>query len=152
MVLLTRPAPGWASLVFALAVASDLVDGRIARARGEATSGGTFFDHAADAWFVTFGLLAYAARLPLTPLLPLGIALSFLEYGWPYLRRREPVRGSPLGRFNGVAYYALLGTLLGADVLAWDAFAAGVARFAGAALVATTVASVLLRRRSRRFV
>src|SRR5690606_23877507 len=53
MPALTQP---WALAAFALNVAVDAIDGRVARARGEATRFGAVLDREADAFFV---LVAY---------------------------------------------------------------------------------------------
>src|SRR5260370_29637416 len=51
-----------AALVLAAAIATDLLDGPVARRRGAATASGGAFDPAADCFFVTSGLAAGPAR------------------------------------------------------------------------------------------
>nr|MCS5637972.1 CDP-alcohol phosphatidyltransferase family protein [Myxococcota bacterium] len=89
---------------FAVAVISDLLDGRIARSRGEVSRAGGILDHASDALFVAAGLAAYAA-LGLVPwlLAPL-LALAFVQYALDsrVLSGRR-LRSSRVGRLNGVA-------------------------------------------------
>ena len=87
--LLLAPLLGWAiaferpelaTLVFWLAVGSDVADGWVARRYGEVTRLGGVIDHAVDATFVSVGCLAlaHAGVLPLA-LAPL-IVLAFLQY------------------------------------------------------------------------
>src|SRR2546426_4630167 len=47
-----------AGIVLVAAIATDLLDGVVARRRGTDTSAGGVFDHAADCLFVTAGLAA----------------------------------------------------------------------------------------------
>lgn len=90
----------------ALVIASDLLDGFVARQRRQATPFGTLLDHTADALFVTTlaGIGAHLGLLP-TILAPL-IAIAFMQYVFDSrtvgLRTLRP---SGLGRINGIAYY-----------------------------------------------
>ena len=92
------------------AIASDYLDGKIARARGTASANGQLFDHATDCLFVTACLtgaaLAGAVPWPLPPL----IAIAFLQYisDSRYPHRRKSPRMSFLGRWNGILYFAPL--------------------------------------------
>lgn len=145
----TGGAPLLAGLVFGLAVATDLLDGRIARRRGTATPAGGFFDHVTDATFVTLGLAACAAEGLLTGWLPLLVALAFVQYtADSRVFRGRPLRASRLGRWNGIAYFVALGIPVVRDALGlgWppDAW---VAAFAWV-LVATSVASMVDRGRA----
>ncbi len=122
-IVLEASAP-LATLVFVLAIASDLLDGRIARRRGTAGSFGRALDHGADFAFVTAGLAAAAARGLLSWLLPLLVALAFAQYAVDsYLLHRErQLRMSALGRWNGVLYFVPVGGVILADLgLAWPA-------------------------------
>src|SRR5262245_27802005 len=69
-----------AALVLAAAIATDVLDGLVARRRGTATAGGRLFDHAADCLFVTVGLSAGAWRGALPWLLPVLVAGAFVQY------------------------------------------------------------------------
>src|SRR5262245_34591902 len=128
--------------IFGLAVATDVADGRVARRRAEASALGGALDHAVDAAFVTAGAAALAVRGALPPLLPALIAAAFLQYA---LGARTPLgalRGSRLGRWNGIAYYAIVAVPLVRDALglAWPA--PPLVRAIGWLLVATTAASM----------
>jgi cardiolipin synthase (CMP-forming) len=128
---------------FALAVATDLADGRVARRFGEASALGGFLDHATDATFVATGIasLAYVGIAP-APLAPLVLA-AFAQYALDSRALAgRPLRASALGRWNGIAYFVLLGIPVVRDglTIGWPADA--LVRVLGWALVATTCASM----------
>jgi phosphatidylglycerophosphate synthase len=103
-------ANGLALALFCFAVATDLADGRVARLRGEASPLGGLLDHATDAIFVAVGLLACAMKGLVPIALPPLILLAFAQYA---LDSRaiagRPLRASLIGRWNGIAYFVLLG-------------------------------------------
>jgi phosphatidylglycerophosphate synthase len=135
-----------ATVLFWLAVATDVADGRVARRFGEVSAHGRVIDHAADATFVSAGAaaLAYTGALPVA-LAPL-IAVAFLQYaaGSRFHSSREP-RASRLGRWNGIAYYVVVAVPIIRDALrlSWPE-PAWVEAF-GWLLVATTLASIVSR-------
>ncbi len=145
-----------ACALFWLAVGTDLVDGRIARARGESTRFGGLLDHATDALFVSSGLaaLAVAGRVPL--LLPVLVAVAFGQY---VLDSRwiagEPLRASALGRWNGVCYFVPLGIVVTREAAGLTAPPDRAVAILAWALVASTLLSMgdraltLLRLRRR---
>lgn len=143
-------AEATAAALFALAVASDLADGPLARRRGEVSALGGVLDHASDALLCTCGLAALAARGVLTPLLPVLVALAFLQYVWDSRAARgRALRPSTLGRWNGIAYYVMVGIPVVRDALglAWPGPAL-VAALAWA-LAASTLVSMADRLRDR---
>jgi len=105
------------SAMFALAawvtaVITDLVDGPIARRRGSVTAWSGTFDHASDFLFVTAGLFAGALRGAFPWILPVLITAAFAQYVidsyWSHRhskRGRTKLRGSKLGRYNGILYF-----------------------------------------------
>jgi phosphatidylglycerophosphate synthase len=107
--------------LFALAVATDLADGRLARRLGEASRLGGLLDHSADAFFcsVALGALAWAGVVPAP--LPFLVAASFLQYA---LDSRSiagrPLRASAIGRWNGISYFVLIGIPVVRDALGWS--------------------------------
>lgn len=110
--------------IFWAACASDFLDGRIARARGEVTAFGGLLDHASDATFVTTGLAALAMRGVSTWILPVVVVLAFLQYAFDSRALAgSPLRASALGRWNGILYFVPVGTLVTRDSLelAWPA-------------------------------
>jgi phosphatidylglycerophosphate synthase len=128
--------PGTALLCFAVAALSDALDGPVARWRGEASLTGLFFDHGSDAVFVATGFAALALSGAGTLWLALLIAGAFLEYAWDYLTVGAQLRGNALGRWNGVAYYVLLGTWLAVN-------ASPVLQFPGSAVLLSWLAQLL---------
>ena len=138
-----------ALLLFTFAVATDLADGPVARWRGESSALGGFFDHATDATFVALGLLACAARELVPVALPILIATAFLQYTLESRALRGQVlRASGLGRWNGVAYFVLLGVPVVRDGLGIGWPTDGVVLFLGWTLVSSTVVSMGLRARA----
>jgi phosphatidylglycerophosphate synthase len=132
-----------AACLFGLAVASDLLDGRIARRYGEVSALGGFLDHASDAAFVSLGLAALAVRGEAPALLPALVALAFLQYTLDSrVLAGRPLRASALGRWNGIAYFVPVGTLVVRDALglAWPG--PDLVRALGWLLVASTLLSM----------
>jgi len=102
-----------AATLFVVAVVTDVFDGIVARRRGEVTVFGGLLDHTVDALFVTatLGALAGLAVVPMV-LPPLAIA-SFAQYVWDSKALSgAPLRASVLGRWNGIGYYAIVGTVV----------------------------------------
>ncbi len=116
-----------AGMIFAGAVASDFLDGIIARWRNTVSNLGGVLDHTADAVFVAVTLwgIAYlevGTGTDVVPgILPWLIALAFLQY---LLDSKAlsgaPLRTSRLGRVNGIAYYVVAGTVIGRNALGLD--------------------------------
>jgi len=139
------PAALLSALLLAFAIASDLADGKIARARGTVSGLGRALDHGADVLFVLAGLPAAAARGAIPLLLPILVALAFAQYAVDSLlaHGERQLRMSRLGRVNGILYFApLVGDVL---VRLGLAFLALPLAALGWALVATTLASMLDR-------
>ena len=99
-----------ASILIALAMLSDFLDGPLARRIGTASTRGGLLDHSCDAIFVTCVLAAMAMTGIVPVLLPVLVAFSFTQY---VLDSRalsgQQLRTSLLGRNNGIAYFVLLG-------------------------------------------
>jgi phosphatidylglycerophosphate synthase len=135
-----------ALVLFALAVATDLVDGPLARRLGQASPLGGLFDHATDAAFVTAALGALAAAGHVPWLLPVLVPLAFLQYLLDSnALAGRPLRGSWLGRWNGIGYFVLAGFVLAANALQFDQ--PGPAAWTAGAwlLVASTLTSMTSR-------
>ena len=153
--LVTAPAcafsilEGYAALAllfFGVAVVTDLLDGRVARLRGEVSRLGGFFDHATDATFVSLGLLAVALRGEISLWLPLLIAAAFVQYVLDSgVQEKLALRASQLGRFNGIAYFVFLGIVLVRDALGWEGLAVPIVSAGAWVLVASSVVSMLDR-------
>jgi len=131
-----------AATLFCVAIATDLADGPIARARGTESALGRALDHGADFLFVNGGLSAAAWTGVLPWLLPALVAFAFAQYVVDsyLLHRARELRMSALGRWNGILYFVPLGGAilveLGLDFLAEPT------RWVAWALVASTVASI----------
>lgn len=99
-----------AALAMAIAIATDLLDGRVARRRRTASAWGGTFDHTADFLFVTGGLAAGAARGVFPWILPLLVTAAFAQYVIDsyWLHRQRTLRASRLGRYNGILYFVPL--------------------------------------------
>jgi phosphatidylglycerophosphate synthase len=137
-----------AALVFALAVATDLLDGRVARRRGEASPLGGALDHAVDATFVTVGVAALAGRGILPVWLAPAIALAFAQYALDSrVLAGAGLRGSALGRWNGIAYYVIVGIPVVRDALALGFPGPAPVMALGWLLVLTTAVSMADRAR-----
>jgi phosphatidylglycerophosphate synthase len=104
-----RLAVAW----FAVAVVTDVADGMVARGRGEVSHLGGLLDHSSDAIFVSLTLAALAARDAVPGPLPVLVLVSFAQY---VLDSRalagQPLRASPLGRWNGIGYFVVAGAAI----------------------------------------
>jgi CDP-diacylglycerol---glycerol-3-phosphate 3-phosphatidyltransferase len=98
---------GFALAIWIIALGTDFLDGPIARARGTVRAASGAFDHATDFLFVTSGLFAGAWRGAFPWILPILITAAFAQYVidsyWTH--RRAGLRGSKLGRYNGMLYF-----------------------------------------------
>jgi phosphatidylglycerophosphate synthase len=142
---------GLAAAVFWLAVATDLADGWVARRYHEDSPFGTLVDHAVDATFVASGTAALALAGQLPPALAPLIVLAFLQYALDSrLSGAGSVRGSALGRWNGIAYYAIVAVPVMRDALGLVWPARELVLALGWLLVVSTLASIALRLRRLR--
>lgn len=102
-----------ACLIFWLAVASDVMDGRLARARSETSAFGGLLDHASDATFVVLGQMALFMEGWVPALLPLLIAAAFVQYALDSrVLAGHVLRASFLGRWNGILYFIPPGVIV----------------------------------------
>ena len=134
----------WPSFgLFWFAVATDVADGRLARARGEATVFGGLLDHATDASFVGLGLAALAMSGIVPWALPLLVMLAFAQYvlDSKSLAGLE-LRSSFLGRWNGILYFVPLGIVVSREVLGLTWPGNSAVHGLGLALVLSTLVSM----------
>ncbi|HLJ16757.1 MAG TPA: CDP-alcohol phosphatidyltransferase family protein [Bryobacteraceae bacterium] len=96
-----------ALIVWAVALATDFLDGAIARSSGTVTALSGTFDHTTDFLFVTSGLFAGAYRGAFPWILPILIVAAFSQYMIDsyWIHRQMKLRGSKLGRYNGMLYF-----------------------------------------------
>jgi CDP-diacylglycerol---glycerol-3-phosphate 3-phosphatidyltransferase len=94
--------------VWVVALATDFLDGPIARREGTVSAVSGTCDHASDFLFVTCGMFAGAVRGVFPWILPILITLAFAQYTLDsyWLHRQIKLRGSKLGRYNGMLYFA----------------------------------------------
>ena len=134
---------GMAGILFTLAVVTDLLDGPLARRLGQVTRAGALFDHATDALYVAASLAALAAAGYLNIWLPGLVILAFIQY---LLDSRvlagAELRTSLLGRYNGIAYFALAGIPVIREALDLTWPADSWVRGLGWLLVASTLTSM----------
>jgi phosphatidylglycerophosphate synthase len=97
----------FALLVWAVALITDFLDGPIARRTGTVTALSGTFDHTTDFLFVTGGLFAGAVRGAFPWILPVLITAAFSQYVIDsyWVHRQAKLRGSKLGRYNGMLYF-----------------------------------------------
>jgi len=146
-----RGAHGVALLVFVAAVLTDLLDGMVARRFGEVSWLGGLLDHATDATFVTAGIGALGCTGEVPQILPWLIAAAFLQYVVDSrVAGGRSLRSSALGRWNGVAYFVLLGIPVARDGLSLTWPATPLVRVIGWLLVASTLLSMAQRLRAGR--
>lgn len=142
--------PNLALLLLAAAIASDVLDGRVARITGTASPKGQLFDHGTDCLFVTAGLAGAALSGLVTPLLPVLVPIAFTQYVVDsyVLARRPRLRMSAVGRWNGILYFLPLVLIAVSRVRPAGDAASLLTRTAAAAaylLVASTVLSIVDR-------
>ena len=132
-----------ACLVFWLAVVSDVVDGRLARSRGETSALGGILDHASDATFVTLGNLALVQTGWAPALLPALIVAAFLQYVLDsrILAGRE-LHASFLGRWNGIFYFVPPGVIVTREALGLAVPSDQIISVVGWVLVVSTLLSM----------
>jgi phosphatidylglycerophosphate synthase len=97
-----------ALIIWAVALLTDFLDGPIARRTGTVSAWSGTFDHTTDFLFVTSGLFAGAFRGVFPWILPVLIVAAFSQYVIDsyWIHRHAKLRGSKLGRYNGMLYFA----------------------------------------------
>lgn len=98
----------YALIVWGLALTTDILDGPIARRRGTVTAFSGTLDHTSDFLFVTSGMFAGAYRGAFPWILPVLIVAAFSQYAIDsyWIHKHGGLRGSKLGRYNGMLYFA----------------------------------------------
>ncbi len=137
----------WSGLLVSIAIATDLLDGRIARRLGTVSTHGRALDHGADVAIVLAGLCGAASRGAVPWLLPLLVGMAFAQYAFDsfLVHRQRTLRMSSLGRWNGILYFV---PIVG-DVLVRLGLPAGsLVRLIAWGLVVTTLLSMADRLRA----
>jgi len=151
VIAIVEGVPIAAALIFWVAVATDVADGRVARRFGDETAYGRFFDHTVDATFVTAGSAALAGVGEVPAILPVSIALAFAQYAVDSRSAiTSALRKSRLGHWNGIAYYVIVAVPVMRDAMGigWPGTTWVLA--GGWALVASTILSMVGRWRFAR--
>jgi len=144
----------WHPLIaFAVAAASDYVDGPIARRAGP-TRYGALVDSVADIVFVLVALLAGVATGRLSWTVPAAIVCSATPYLIAMIRQPPADDGtaraySAVGHAAGVCNYALVGFLAGSVALPWPHWPSLLGA-ASAVVIALNLAALGQRFRGRR--
>ena len=115
--LIIAPVTAWsiisdwwltASFLLILAILSDLLDGPIARKKGQESSTGGLIDHSCDAFLVAVLLFVLTKTHEIPLMLPILVIVSFLQYVFDSKALTgERLRTSFLGRSNGICYFVL---------------------------------------------
>ena len=93
--------------IWVAALATDFLDGPVARRKGTTSAFGGTFDHTTDFLFVTSGIFAGAYRGVFPWILPVLIVAAFAQYFIDsyWIHQNAKLRGSNLGRYNGILYF-----------------------------------------------
>ena len=130
------------ALTLAIAILSDFFDGKIARKMNQATAFGGLFDHATDAIFVSSAAWALAQLGLINGFLWVLILLAFAQYTLDSKALSGRIlRSSRLGRYNGIAYFALICVCVGCQCF-YLQMLNPVVTWAAWALVATSLLSM----------
>lgn len=95
--------------IFAIAVFTDVLDGRIARQQGTESNLGGLLDHATDCIFVVCALFALS-RHDIVPIALCGlVAAAFIQYVLDSgALKKKGLVPSKMGRWNGIAYFVVV--------------------------------------------
>ena len=143
-------SPLWLATALTVVIATDFLDGIVARRRKTASPRGQLFDHTTDFLFVTSGLGGAAIAGQVTPALPILIVVAFSQYVLDsyFLHREKRLHMSFLGRWNGMLYFVPL-VLIAVSRLTFMADVSGIplrlAVLLGYVLLVSTVASIIDR-------
>ena len=108
-----------AATTIALAIVTDVYDGKLARHYNSASPLGGFFDHGTDALLVSSSAWALAQTGLIHPWLWPFIGLAFAQYAWDSkILLGRNLRTSQIGKYNGIGYYVLACTAIGSQALA----------------------------------
>jgi CDP-diacylglycerol--glycerol-3-phosphate 3-phosphatidyltransferase len=137
-----------ALVVFAIAAATDLADGALARRRGEITALGAFLDPLADKVLVV-GSLAALAVIGAAPFWAFAVVLAReLVAVELRVRAHHSLAATPDGKLKTVAQVAATAALLAAATWPATGLAAGAQALLGAAVALTVFSGVMLVRRA----
>ena len=135
-----------AFVAFVIGAVSDFYDGRIARDQNTVSRLGGLLDHTADCVFVACALaaLGYLEIVPwyLSPLVVVAFVQYVVDSG--VFKKRELV-ASRLGKWNGIAYFVLVGIPITQNALSLDWITDKFVYTAGGAMCVLTLVSIFER-------
>ena len=142
--------PDWpAALLFAIIAASDVIDGRVARAAGTVGPWGRVFDHGADILFILSTFLAFVWIGVAAWWVPASIAVAFALYvvdtqvgAPPSSARRWAGR---IGHVGGICNYVIIGVLIGNETLGLHLLPAALIQLILTAVPVYSLAAVVVR-------
>jgi phosphatidylglycerophosphate synthase len=142
--------PAWVvALLFAIIAASDVLDGRVARAAGSTSSWGRGFDHGADIFFVLSAFVTYASIGTAAWWVPASVAGAFALYVVDARRAAPPTTArrwaGRIGHIGGVCNYVVIGVLIGNETLRLHLLPPGLMQIILAAVPLYSLASVVVR-------
>ena len=96
--------------VLVVAIATDFLDGLVARRTKTSSARGQLFDHSTDFLFVTCGLAGASVTGQVPLVLPILIVVAFSQYVLDsyFLHRQKRLHMSFIGRWNGILYFVPL--------------------------------------------
>lgn len=132
-----------AGIIVLAAIVTDFLDGWVARRRAQATIFGGLLDHGSDAVFVIATLTALSALDMVPVLLPVLVAIAFMQYVLDSSALAgQPLRASLLGRYNGIAYFVLVSVAIGQEALQFNLLDTSWIYWAAWALIISTLVSI----------
>ena len=132
-----------AAVLFTIVVVTDVLDGRLARKFNQASPLGGLLDHATDATFVAICTAAIAGTGQINPWLAPLIAITFIQYTLDSKALQgQTLRASKIGRLNGIAYFVLVGTVIGHHVLGFAFLSLPIQIFAWVLVISSLVSIV----------
>ena len=140
---------GYATVALALflvAIATDLADGYLARTWDQTSAFGGLLDHTSDAVFIATILAVLSLQQYINWLLAPLVLISFAQYAIDSrVLEGHPLRGSQIGRYNGLAYFFLAGFPIIQEGLDFRPIPYDWVRWLAWLLVATTLLSMANR-------
>lgn len=140
----------WALALMMFAIATDIIDGYVARRFAKPTPVGGLLDHGSDAFLVVCGLGTLAAQSKIPILLPILVTLAFTQYLLDSgAIRKAGLRASRLGKINGQLYIGFLVVLIALNLFKAHDQVAPIVLGVAWALVGSTLLSMIDRARHR---
>ena len=135
-----------AMALFLVAIATDLADGYLARIWRQTSAFGGLLDHSSDAVFIATTLAVLSLQQHINWFLAPLVLISFAQYAIDSRALEgHPLRGSQIGRYNGIAYFFIAGFPIIQEGLAFRPVPYHWVDWFAWVLVATTLLSMINR-------